>query len=91
MEPFILRFESIGEAASSLKEIQRNWAGFSYQLFRRTSLIQEKLPYINLKNRSFPVNIPNSPMGFFTLLDEKTMLASALTSKTTKILPAGLI
>ena len=88
IEPFILRFESIGEAASALKEIQRNWAPYQYQLFRRASLIQEKLPYINLKTRKFPVNIPNSPMGLYTLLDDKTMLASALTNSP---LPAGRI
>lgn len=88
LEPVLIHFESIGEAASVLKKIQRNWAPYQYQLFRRASLIQEKLPYINLKARKFPVNIPNSPVGLYTLLDEKTMLASA---KTNSPLPAGRI
>lgn len=88
LEPFILRFDSIGEAARALKEIQRNWAPYQYQCFRRATLIQEKLPYINLKARKFPLNIPNTPMGVYTLLDEKTILASAVTSSP---LPAGRI
>ena len=88
IEPFIVRFSSIGEAASALKEIQRNWAGYQFQLFRRASLIQDKLPYINLKTRTFPAEIPNSPIGLYTLLDEKTLLASA---RTNSFLPAGTI
>ncbi|WP_294431274.1 SAM-dependent methyltransferase [uncultured Treponema sp.] len=88
ISPFLVHFDSIADAANALKEMQRNWAPYQYQLFRRASLIQEKLPYINLKTRTFPVKIPNSPMGMYTLLDEKTMLASALTNST---LPAGTI
>ena len=87
-EPFLLHFDSIGEAASALKNIQRNWAPYHFQHFRRGTLIQEKLPYINLKVRKFPVNIPSSPVGLYTLIDEKTILASAVT---TSPLPAGAI
>ena len=86
LEPFILKFDSIGEAAGELKKVQRNWAPYQYTCFRRAQLIQEKLPYINLKDRQFPVNIPNSPMGLWTLIDEHTMIASSLTNST---LPAG--
>ncbi len=97
-EPFLLNFESIGEAARALKEIQRNWAPYQYQLFRRAALLQEKLPYINLKDRAFikadgetgkkkfALEIPASPMGLYTLIDEKTIIASAAT---TSSLPAG--
>jgi len=88
LEPLLIHFESIGEAASALKEIQRNWAPYQFQLFRRASLIQEKLPHINLKDRPFIFDIPSSPMGLYTLLDEHTMLASAVTSSA---LPAGKI
>ncbi len=86
LEPFILKFNSIGEAAGELKKLQRNWAPYQYTCFRRAQLIQEKLPYINLKERSFPVKIPSSPMGLWTLIDEHTMIASAATTST---LPAG--
>lgn len=88
LEPFLLHFESIGDAAKALKEIQRNWAPYQYQSFRRAALIQEKLPYINLKAKKFPVEIPKSPIGVYTLIDDKTILASA---KTSSFLPAGKI
>lgn len=88
LKPFILHFDSIGEAASGLKEIQRNWAPYQYQNFRRAALIQDKLPYINLKVRKFPVEIPKNPIGVYTLIDDKTILASALTSS---YIPAGRI
>jgi len=87
-EPFLLHFDSIGEAAKALKEIQRNWAPYQYQLFRRSNFIQEKLPYINLKTRKFPLEIPKSPVGLYTLIDENTLIASANTSS---FIPAGRI
>ena len=86
LEPFFLKFDSIGEAAAKLKQIQRNWAPYQYTCFRRAELIQEKLPYINLKDRPFPVKIPDSPMGLYTLIDEHNLIASAVT---TSSLPAG--
>ncbi|MCQ2583038.1 MAG: SAM-dependent methyltransferase [Treponema sp.] len=86
INPFKLSFDSIGEAAGELKSLQRNWAGYQYTCFRRANLIQEKLPYINLKERKFPVKIPTSPIGLYTLLDEHTLIASG---ETTSYLPAG--
>lgn len=86
--PFLLNFESIGNAANALKEIQRNWAPYQFTCFRRAQLIQEKLPYVNLKDRKFPVLIPNSPMGLYTLINEHTLIASA---KTSSFVPAGRI
>ncbi|MBP3743044.1 MAG: SAM-dependent methyltransferase [Treponema sp.] len=86
LEPFTFHFDSISEAAGKLKEIQRNWAPYQYTSFRRAQLIQEKLPYINLKDRKFPVNIPQSPIGLYTLIDNNTIIASARTSS---FLPAG--
>ena len=86
--PFLVHFDSIGNAALSLKDIQRNWAPYQFTCFRRAQLIQEKLPYINLKERKFPVEIPNSPMGLYTLIDEHTLIASA---QTTSFIPAGRI
>lgn len=86
LEPIEITFESIGSAALSLKSIQRNWAPYQYQYFRRGNLIQEKLPYINLKVRNFPCEIPKSPIGLYTLINENKMIASA---KTSSFLPAG--
>ena len=44
MEPFILEFQSITQAARALKAIQRNWAPYPTTLQRRTTLIAEALP-----------------------------------------------
>lgn len=76
-KPFIARFESITEAASILRSIQRNWALYPQTHFRRAELIEQKLPYVNKKVKIFPYSVPLSPMGIWTLLDEHTLLASA--------------
>lgn len=86
LNPFILHFDSIGDAANELKKMMRSWAPYQYTCFRRAQLIQEKLPYVNLKDRKFPVKIPSSPIGIYTLIDEHTLIAS---SETTSYLPAG--
>ena len=86
LRPQLIRFDSIGEAAQALRTMQRSWAPYQYQLFRRAALVQEKLPHVNLKPRTFPLELPSSPIGLYTLLDANTMLASAAT---TSVLPAG--
>ena len=86
LDPFFLNFNTIGEAANALKNIQRNWAPYQYTCFRRAQLIQEKLPYINLKDRKFPVKIPQSEIGLYTLIDEHNLIASA---RTTSFIPSG--
>ncbi|NLM00300.1 MAG: SAM-dependent methyltransferase [Treponema sp.] len=83
---FIMKFDSITDAVHGLCDIQRNWSPAFFTHFRRGMLIQEKMPYVNLKIRSFPCTIPQSPIGMYTLLDEHTILASA---KTTDFLPSG--
>jgi len=88
LEPIFVTFNTISEAATKLKQIQRNWAPYQYTCFRRSQLIQEKLPYINLKDKKFPVTIPQSPIGLYTLIDEHNMIASA---KTSSYFPAGTI
>ena len=88
VEPVIIRFDSIGDGAKALRDMQRSWAPCSSNHFRRTSLIQEKLPHVNLKSRDFPISIPRSPIGVYCLLDEHTMVASA---KTNSCLPAGTV
>ena len=39
LEPFFLKFDSIGEAAGELKKLQRNWAPYQFTCFRRAQLI----------------------------------------------------
>ncbi|MBO5236641.1 MAG: SAM-dependent methyltransferase [Spirochaetaceae bacterium] len=86
LDPKIITFDSIGQGANKLKEMQRSWASYSINCFRRSALIQEKLPYVNLKKRVFPVAIHRSPMGIFSLLDNNSMIAS---EKTSSLFPCG--
>ena len=77
LEPFRLEFASIGEAASALRAIQRNWASCLHTQFRRGALITSKLPPISAKKRPFPWPLSDAPVGAWTLLDQHTMIASA--------------
>jgi len=80
LEPFRIEFASINEAANALRGIQRNWAALPFTQFRRAALIKSKLPPISAKPRPFPWLLGDSPMGAWTLLDQHTMIASALCS-----------
>ncbi len=75
-DPFIASFDSISQAASILKDIQRNWSLFPYSEHRRAELISAKLPYISSKPIRFPTETPKAPMGSWMLLDKNTLLAS---------------
>lgn len=86
LEPSLVHFDSIGEAANVLRGMQRSWAPYTFTCFRRAALIQDKLPRVNLKARNFPFEIPRAPIGLYTLIDDKTMIVSA---KTSSCLPAG--
>jgi len=88
LEPFRIEFDSISEAAKALREVQRNWAPCLFTQFRRGELIKERLPPISAKPKPFPFELPTSPMGAWTLLDEHTMLASATCSSP---FPGGIV
>ncbi len=75
-QPELLQFNSITDAVSKLKARQRNWFPYSYQLHRRTGLIQEKLPFVNFKPLTYPAKKVTAPLGSFTLTHENSMLAS---------------
>lgn len=77
LEPFILEFNSISEAAKALRAIQRNWAPYPTRLHRRLALISEALPPVPEKPKAFPFALPQAPMGAYTLLDEHSLLGSA--------------
>jgi 23S rRNA (cytidine2498-2'-O)-methyltransferase len=88
LEPFRVEFNSINEAASALRDIQRNWAACLFTQFRRGSLIAAKLPPVSAKPRPFPWSLPGAPMGAWTLLDANTMIAAARCSSP---FPGGVI
>ena len=76
LNPLKIKFDSINEAAKSLRSLGRNWAPSLFTQYRRASLISSKLPALPSKKRSFPWLLPDAPMGAFTLLDANTMIAS---------------
>src|SRR4051812_45365129 len=75
--PKEFKFKSISEAVKHLRAIQRNWWLHSVASHRRGKLIQEGLPPLKPKRLSFPANVPASPLGSFSLLDDNTMIYSA--------------
>lgn len=80
LDPFVAAFETISEAATILKDRQRNWALYPFAEHRRAALIKEKLPYLSEKLIIFPAQIPAAPLGSWTLLDKNTLLASPVCS-----------
>lgn len=76
LEPLLIDFDSAGDAAKALRSLQRNWAPCPTRLHRRAALIAEKLPPLPSRPKPFPFEIPDAPMGAFTLLDEHRLMAS---------------
>ena len=79
-DPTRIPIASIGEGAKALRAIQRNWALYAVAHHGRAKLIQERLPSVSAKPLVFPAEAPTAPLGSWTLLDERTILASALCS-----------
>ncbi|MHC6204767.1 SAM-dependent methyltransferase [Breznakiellaceae bacterium SP9] len=76
LEPQRIHFDSIKQAATLLRSMQRNWAGAIFTQFRRAALIQDSLPPISSRPKPFPWVLPNADMGAWTLLDAHTLVAS---------------
>ena len=77
LSPERIEVRSVSDGARRLRAIQRNWALYSFRLHRRARLIQDRLPWVSAKPLLFPETPPSSPLGSWTLLDERTILASA--------------
>ena len=76
-DPVRIDIASIGDGTRKLRAIQRNWALYSHRLHRRAALIQSELPKVSAKPLRFPDPLPTAPLGSWTLLDDKTILAAA--------------
>jgi len=74
--PRIIGAPSISAGAKALKSLQRNWAGLQVSHFRRAALVQQQLPHVSARPLVFPERAPATPLGSWTLLDERTILAS---------------
>ena len=80
LNPQIVEFDSISEAAKKLKSLGRNWVMYPNREVRRGTLIAEQLPHLSLKPLRFPESPPKSPLGAFTLLNRNLIIASPLCS-----------
>ncbi|MFO1188089.1 MAG: SAM-dependent methyltransferase [Alphaproteobacteria bacterium] len=76
-DPVAIPFASIGEAATALRAIQRNWCLYSAMLHRRSALIQSRLPVVSAKPLAFPAPAPSAPLGSWTLLKPGLLVAAA--------------
>ena len=75
-DPVRLEIASIGDAATKLRAIQRNWALYSCAHHRRAALIAERLPKVSAKPLTFGTPKPAAPLGSWTLIDPNTILAA---------------
>jgi 23S rRNA (cytidine2498-2'-O)-methyltransferase len=76
LDPQEIKIASISDAAAKLRAIQRNWALYAPVLYRRATLIQERLPKVSAKPLVFGAAPPAAPLGSWTLLDAETVLAA---------------
>lgn len=83
-----IEFDSISQAAKSLKEIYSHWVGDSLSHHRRASLIQEKLNYFKHPTLDFLGKFPKQKFGLWIMVDENTIYASA---NTRSPIPFGII
>jgi 23S rRNA (cytidine2498-2'-O)-methyltransferase len=74
--PIVMPVTSIGDAATKLRAIQRNWALYSWDHHRRAALIADKLPSVSAKPLAFGAPAPSAPLGSWTLLAPDVVLAS---------------
>lgn len=78
--PERISISSIGDAATKLRAIQRNWALYPHAHHRRAALIEERLPKVSAKPLEFGTPAPVAPLGSWTLLAPDVVLASAACS-----------
>ena len=69
---------SISDGAKKLRALQKLWAFYPENLARRGALITEELPYFSPKPLLFPSQLPKAPLGSWMLLNDQTILASAI-------------
>ena len=79
-QPWEIRFNSLSDAAAQLRSLGALWSPVFSGNFRKGALIQAKLPRLPERKKPFPIELPKGPMGAWTLVDESTVWASAVTS-----------
>lgn len=86
LEPQLITFESISEAATHLRQAGKYWYLHPISHVRRSRLIEEKLFKLPSLSRNFPIEKPIPDIGCFTLLDNNMLLYA---TKRTKRWPMG--
>ncbi len=74
--PVELAVASVKSAADALRGMQRNWAAYAADHFRRMALIGERLPPVKAAPLVFPALAPTGHLGGWTLLAPDRLLAS---------------
>lgn len=77
LDPVEMRIGSIGDAATRLKGIQRNWFLHAVDHHRRAALIAGKLPHVSARPHVFGTPAPTAPLGSWTLWEHDLVIASA--------------
>ncbi|HAT8623032.1 TPA: SAM-dependent methyltransferase [Legionella pneumophila] len=77
LEPEIVTFQSISEAAKILRQAGKFWYLHPVTEIRRSRLIEEQLRKCPSLMSHFPVTSDIPPIGVFSLLDRNTLLFSA--------------
>ena len=86
LNPEIVTFESINDAAAYLKSIQKGWTLYSITCHRRAKLIEDKLSKLKNKPLNFLGDLPLKEPGSWGLIDQNKMVVS---SKCTSFFPNG--
>lgn len=87
LEPRIISFKTASEAAAALLSLSQFWDPYLGIHQNLCQEIKALLPLLSTNPLSFPTKLPPAS-GAFTLLDEKTLVASALC---TSPFPGGLV
>lgn len=77
LNPQIVKFESISEAARILRQAGKFWFLNPIENIRRSRLIESELRKLPDLDQSFPVKEPLPEIGCFSLLDKNTLVFSA--------------
>lgn len=81
LEPQIVTFQSISEAAKILRQVGKFWYLHPLCHLGRSRLIEEQLKTYTRLTRHFPLESKIPPIGVFTLLDKNTLAYSLKRSK----------
>lgn len=76
LNPRFVPVSSIKDAARQLTSVQRNWHLYSTAHHRRAALIAQTLPHVSSRPLNFSSQLPQAPLGSWTLWEENCLLAS---------------